>query len=356
MNVHIGYKLHRTPDIDHEIQHWTEKIRKRLQVFRPELIHLKGLIEQSTPREGFTVSLNLRLPSGQMAARESAITALAAIKAAFDDLIAQIVRHKQLLRGPHRWQQRRMRETKPVAEEASTLPQPVSAPAAASSDDVRSFVNTNFTRLGRFVEREIFMREASGDLEPGAFTADEIVDEAAARALDEQAPKPDLLSLESWLYRLALQSIDDLSARLLQNASEVDLEAPRRRRTELASDEPHFQFHQPDETMTTESSIADQRVPTPEEVAYADEMITLVQFALEGAAREDREAFILHALEGFSTDEIAAITDHKPEQVQKSISRAREKLRHAFPLENPFKRKLINIAEHSKPKRFPLSS
>lgn len=344
MNVHIGYKLHRTPDIDREIQHWTEKIQKRLQVFRPELVHLKGLVEQNTPREGFTVSLNLRLPSGQMAAQESATTALAAIKAAFDDLISQVVRHKQLLRSSHRWQRRGARESKPVAEPTSASPQNSSAPPA-SSDDVRSFVNANFTRLGRFVEREIFMRETSGDLDPGAIAADEIVDEAAARALDEQAPKPDLLRLEPWLYRLALQSIDDLAARLAQHDSEVDLAAPQRRRSELASDESHLQFHQPDETHTTESSIADRRAPTPEDVAYTDEMITLVQFALEGAARGDREAFILHALEGFSTEEIAAITDHKPEQVQKAITRAREKLRHAFPVENPFRRKLLQHSQ-----------
>ena len=339
MNVHFGYKLHRTPDIDHEIQHWTEKIQKRLQVYRPELIHLKGLLEQNTPREGFTVSLNLRLPSGQMAAQESATTALAAIKAAFDDLLGQLVRHKQLLRSSHRWQRRGARGPKPAAEATPAMPENFSAPVA-SSDDVRSFVNANFTRLGRFVGREILMRETSGDLEPGALTADEIVDEAAARALDEQATKPDRLRLEPWLYRLALQSIDDLAARLAEHDSEVNLAAPRRRRSELASDESHLQFHQPDETQTTESSIADRNMPTPEEAAYTDEMITLVQFALEGAARGDREAFILHALEGFSTDEIAAITDHNPEQVQKAIGRAREMLRAAFPVENPFRRDL----------------
>ena len=72
MNIHISYKVHRTPDIDQEINYWTEKVQKRLQVFRPELVHLKGSIEQNSPREGTTVALNLRLPSGQMAAQESA--------------------------------------------------------------------------------------------------------------------------------------------------------------------------------------------------------------------------------------------------------------------------------------------
>ena len=77
MNVHFSYKLPRTPDIDREIQHGTEKVRKRLQVFRPELVHLKGSIEQNSSREGIVVSLNLRLPSGQMAAQETASSAAA---------------------------------------------------------------------------------------------------------------------------------------------------------------------------------------------------------------------------------------------------------------------------------------
>ena len=47
MNVHISYKLRKTPDIEKEINHLIEKLRKRLQVFRPELVHLKGVVEQS---------------------------------------------------------------------------------------------------------------------------------------------------------------------------------------------------------------------------------------------------------------------------------------------------------------------
>ncbi len=67
MNVHISYRLHKTPAVEKEIQHQIEKLRKRLQVFRPELIHIKGSVEEISAREGISVSLNLRLPSGQMA-------------------------------------------------------------------------------------------------------------------------------------------------------------------------------------------------------------------------------------------------------------------------------------------------
>jgi ribosome-associated translation inhibitor RaiA len=103
MNVHISYRVHKTPDIEKDINHQIEKLRRRLQVFRPELVHLKGIVEQSTPREGFLVSLNLRLPSGQMAVQESASTAQSALKAAFEDLLQQITRHKELLRSSHKW-------------------------------------------------------------------------------------------------------------------------------------------------------------------------------------------------------------------------------------------------------------
>ena len=340
MNVHISYKLQRTPDIDKEMQHWTAKVQKRLQVFRPELIHLKGLVEQNSAREGTTVSLNLRLPSGQMAVQESAPNATSALKAAFDDLLGQIGRHKDLLRNSHRWKRRRAVERGrapevPFEETIASVP-----PSTASGEEIRSYVNANLRRLTLFVERELHMRENSGQLEPDSISVEEVVDEAVARALDERIEKPDLMGLEAWFYRLAIQGMDDVNSQLPASA-DVNLQGMRRRRSERASDEPRMQFHQPDEAMTTESGIADTGMATPEEIAYTDEMFTLVQFALEGASPQDRETFILHALEGFSVDEIAAITGRRPEEVQQAIGRAREKLRRAFPVDHSVKKKLL---------------
>jgi len=341
MNVHISYKISKTPDIDKEIHHWTAKVEKRLQVFRPELIHLKGLVEQNTPREGATVALNLRLPSGQMATQESAQSPTAAVKAAFDDLLSQISRHKELLRNSHRWRRRRVpasRATQEVPFEETLAAVP---PATATAEEIRSFINASLRRLTLFVERELVLREDSGQFASDRFTPEEIVDEAVARALDEKIEKPDRLGIEPWLYRLAMQAMEDLASRLAGNGSEVNLQALPQRRNEPASDELRFQFHQPDEAMTAESSVADARIANPEEIAYSDEMITLVQFALRGANAEDREVFILHALEGFSVEEIAAITDRKPDEIHSAIGRVREKLRHAFPVNNPFKKKLL---------------
>jgi RNA polymerase sigma factor (sigma-70 family) len=331
MNVHISYRSHKTPDIEKDVHHLIEKLRKRLQTFRPELVHLKGLIEQNSQREGTTVSLNLRLPSGQMAVEHSSPTTSAAVKTAFDDLLHQISKHKDLLRSSHKWHRRRSASSRVEAQVMPELTMLSLSPPAVTSEDIRSYVNANFLRLERFVERELYFREITGQLDPNLVTIKEVVDEAVVRALGDKGERPDRLALEPWLYRLAILAINDLTSQAENSTSGVHLEVSARTQNVSASDEPRLQFHQPDETLTEEDIIADRGAATPEEIAYTDEMIDLIQFALRRTSRPDREAFILHAIEGFSVDEIASITDRNPELIRSSIGAARETLRRSMP-------------------------
>src|SRR5262245_16159003 len=98
MNVHVSYKAGKSPEVEHEFQHQIQKLRRRLQVFKPGLVHLHAFVEQEN-RHNASSSLNLRLPTGQMAAQRSGENALAAVKAAFADLLSQVTKHKELLRG-----------------------------------------------------------------------------------------------------------------------------------------------------------------------------------------------------------------------------------------------------------------
>jgi RNA polymerase sigma factor (sigma-70 family) len=258
-----------------------------------------------------------------------------------DDLLQQITKHKDLLRSSHKW--RRRRAEKPRPEPQVPFEQTIASmqPQFVSSDDIRSYVNANLSRLDRFVERELVFRENAGQISENSISKEEVIDEVIARALGDGAEKPERLALEPWLYRLAIRSINDLAAGGRDDGSSVRLEESARRPNVRASDEPELQYHQPDEALTEENVIADRRLATPEEIAYSDEMITLVQFALEGANPRDREAFILQAIEGFSVDEIAAITDRKPEEIRASIAAARGHLRRSPPIANRFKDKLL---------------
>jgi RNA polymerase sigma factor (sigma-70 family) len=345
MNVHVSYKIQKTPDIEKEISHQIEKMRKRLQVFRPELVHLKAVLEQNSTREGILVSLNLRLPSGQLSAQQKAPSATAATKAAFDDLLQQINRHKEILRSSHKWRRWRggpQESPEPGVPFEKTLAS-VAAPTV-SADDIGSYVNANLSRLTRFVDRELYFRHAEEEVPEDGISTGEVVDEAIARALSDVDP-PQKLALEPWLYRLAMQAMDEMFAHLNELGVPIHLEDSRRKQNVLASDEPALQYHQADEGWTRESAIADRRVTTPEQAAYSDEMTALVEAALRGADRTDREAFLLYGIEGFSLNEIAAITGRHPEAVRESVQRARERVRNAPAMANEFPKEFLAKAK-----------
>lgn len=341
MNVHVSYRLHKDPAVEKDVQHQIEKLQKRLQIFRPELIHLKGMVEEVSAREGTSVSLNLRLPSGQLAVQAKAQTPSAAVRAAFEDLLQQVTKHKDILRSSHKWQRSRRGDTTRLVAPMSEIPfeQTLAAvfPPTISADDIRSYVNANLSRLDRFVEREIYIREAQDRILPDSVSKEEVIAEAIASAMSDGQEKPEKLALEPWLYRQALRALDELSRNEESNGNAVHLEDSARRPNVKASDEPALQFHQPDESITGETVIPDSRIATPEQIMASDELLRLIASALRDLGSGPREAFILHAMEGFSVEEIVAITGQSADRVLTYVSAARDHLRKAPGLATQFK-------------------
>ena len=345
MNVHISYKTAKARDVEREFAHHIQKLDRRLLVFRPELVHLHGIVDQGSSLRGETsISLNLRLPSGQLASQQSGATAVLAMKAAFNELLKQLTKHKDLLRGFHRRARRKASnghaKQVPFEETFAAV-----HPAVASARDINSFINANLPKLERFIARELRYRISQGQLEPETMDPKEVLDEVVATALGEDDNKPELLTLERWMYRLALEAINHLGDNGAEQENAIPLERSERKRNVTGSDEAELQFHQPDETLLAESVIADRRQATPEEITYSDEMVGMVEAALRGARKEDREAFILYAIEGFTVDEIAATTERKDDDVRTSINNARTHLKRTLHIANPFKEKLL---QHSR--------
>ena len=116
----------------------------------------------------------------------------------------------------------------------------------------------------------------------------------------------------------------------------MPLEESARPRNVKASDEPELQFHQPDESITGATVIADGRVANPEQIMASDELMRLIASALRDVGAGPREAFILYAIEGFGIEEISAITSLPVEKVLACISAARDHLRKAPGLAHQF--------------------
>lgn len=346
MNVQISYKgLDKTPDVESTVQQHIKKLERRLQLFRPELVSLHGSVLQKSPRAGFVVALSLKLPSTDLAAEQANQQPAMAIKAAFDALIEQVTSHKELLRNHHRFPGRRRGSQRHPAGDV-----PFEQTLAAvklddvSNEDVSSYINANLPRLRRFVERELRSRENDERIARGALNPDEIIGEAIGDALSDAYERPQKMALEPWLYRLAVQALERL-ARGDSGGSDIPLERPERTRNESGSDENVLQFHQPDEDLSSRSLTVDKQIATPEELAAKDEMISLVERTLRAAGRNQREAFILYTIEGFTIDEITDITQRPPEEVRRDVHAAREHLKKALPARDPLSDRLI---EHSR--------
>jgi len=346
MIVHISYKgLQKTPDVESTVQQHLKKLERRLQLFRPELVSLHGSVLQHSPRVGFVVALNLKMPTGDLAAEQANPLPAMAIKLAFDALIAQVTSHKDVLRNHHRFpgrrhgSERRPEGTIPFEKTlASVKPQDV------TNDDVSSYINANLPRLRRFVERELRTRELEERIGRGAINVDEVIGEAIGNALSESHERPEKMRLEPWLYRLSTEAIDRL-IRGDGNGENIPLDRPENERNEAGSDENVLQFHQPDDDLSSRSIAVNHQIASPEDLAAKDEMITLIERTLRDAGRHEREAFILYTIEGFTINEIADITQRPEEEVRSSVHSAREHLDKALPARDPLSERLI---EHSR--------
>ena len=351
MNVHFTYKLDKSPSAEQYLQSQIEKLGPRLHVFNPDMVSLRGLIEEA-PKSGFTVALNLRLPTGQMAARSSAETLHAAIRIAFDDLTEQLGKHKEHLRSHYRYPRVRGEERQRI-EPQVRFEDTVAAvkPEKVSSMDVAGFVNANLQRLRGYVERELRFRRDSGQQRLQEVSIEEVIDEAIANALDEHHPRPEKIALEPWLYRLSRSAMDRLGNQLGSAAHAVRLnDAEAHPAGEGDDNEEMLQFYHPDELLTNENLIADRRGSTPEDEASREELMTMVERALRGATAQQREAFLLFTLEGFRLAEIATITERTAEQVQADVSIAREHLRRSLVAAGERRQKLVanRTANHTR--------
>jgi RNA polymerase sigma factor (sigma-70 family) len=361
MNVHVSYKAGKTPDTEREFKHQIQKLQPRLQVFKPDLVHLHATVEQDNDR-GISASLNLRLPSGQMAAQRSGENAVSAIKSAFADLISQLTKHKELLRG--HWTRKSLRRagrerltrmplpadvaparTNGKAQTPHSLPSEMPSPAVqtdgAAVADVELWLSANLRKLEEFIDQELNFQIESDKIREDQITREEVVDEVIVSALSHEGGKRELLSPESWFHRLALQAIRRLIHDNADTAT-ISLDAPAGIQNVTGSDENVLQYHQPDDSLPEESIIRDENVRTPEEIMAGDEMVAQLDLVLGGVKAGDREAFVLYTLEGFTVDEISRLAGRSAEQVRQSIHDARAHIQQKLPTQNQLRKSLLH--------------
>src|SRR5438270_3909018 len=219
---------------------------------------------------------------------------------------------------------------------------PPTAPTdGADVADVELWLSANLRKLEEFIDQELNFQIESDKIREDQITREEVVDEVIVSALSHEGGKRELLSPESWFHRLALQAIRRLIHDNADTAN-ISLDAPAGIQNVTGSDENVLQYHQPNDSLPEESIIRDESVRTPEEIMAGDEMVAQLDIMLREVHTQDREAFVLYTLEGFTVDEISRLAGRPVDQVRNSIRQARSHIQQKLPAQNQLRQSLLH--------------
>ncbi|MGH9475144.1 MAG: hypothetical protein ACRD1C_02305 [Terriglobales bacterium] len=313
----------RSPEINQVVGRLQHKLETLLMVFQPELVHLQGRLVRHTSREGVCCRLNLHLPTGQLSSESNAPTAAVAMRAASEDLVRQLHRHKQ-----------RLRETRPRFH-VRTRPArvaPVPSPAVQSSD-LAAYFGAHYAHLLAFVRRQIALREHLGELPSDWLEPSEVLNEVVVAALDA-GPAELQLNRGRWLLLLCAAAIRNLSrtygerhhGQLHRSLDQADGPAAR------SGDET-------EETLRLEDRVASANAD-PEENAAEVEAMARLAAALAPLPPVQRHDLVLYLLEGFRPQELAQFSGRSEELVRASLEQAEATLRQRSDLPPLLRRQL----------------
>ncbi len=113
LNIRHEHAEWRQP-IEKETLRQQVKLNKLLKRYSPDLVQLHGDIEKHPRKEDYVFTLHLSLPTGALHANGEGTDVLACVKAAFNELCAQVKKHQALLRKDYEWKRKRPRTRVPA--------------------------------------------------------------------------------------------------------------------------------------------------------------------------------------------------------------------------------------------------
>ncbi len=313
MNVKLQSRHFRvTQNLNQLIDRQSGKVRKLLPSFADEDLDLHINVEKLSTGKQFHTVLVLNVP--QKAVRVEAIepSPSVSILRAFGELKRRVKRFKSQLNRHRYWH----REVEPAP---GSLKPTVPSKSAPDSGEI----SLTLERIESFLRREIYHQAIQQGIPPGVLQPQALVDEVYLRVRSElESPKG--LPLDQWLFQVARSTLQDRITGLRANSDNPHVEESSNE-VEKWDDE-SLHFYQPDEVLRLEDVLTDEHSSTPEEYLAREETEVSIHKSIAGLPDSLREAFVLFALEGFNSDEVAKITGKTPAEVLTAVNEARERL------------------------------
>ncbi len=316
-------------DLDHQqleraVGRRVQRIARLVKRFPEDatFLHVVGE-ELGGSHRHFRISLSLSLPSRTLACHDEGKHLEEVVREAFDELERLVQREKERLRA-ERDQERaaaRARERLLARLEAA-------GERAALPVERFDLISAHLPELERYVHREVRLLEAAGEVAWRELDPRDVVDQVVARALERFPERPKALDLGSWLQTLAARTLRgelDRLRLLHRRAVRIEEDIPETPPEEAVSDlgDEILDYYQPDEDLRMEDVLPALGIATPEEAERTVEMQKALFAALAALPASWREAFLLRSLEEVPAEDVAAVLERDPEEVEREAELAR---------------------------------
>ena len=293
------------------IDRHADKVEKILPTFTAQDLDLHVNLERLPRGKQYHTVLVMTMPQRTLRVERMENNPATSVLRAFDELLRKVKKFKSQLNRESFWKK-----------------EPVSANTESPSHQTRileNAINQNLERIENYIRRELFHRTFTENIPVGLLQARALVDEVFLEVNSRVMDRPEDLPLEQWMFQIARKQLNTRMQDLLESRKEIHVE--ERANTPSQWDDEEQTFYHPDEVLSLEDLIRDEHAVSPEQLLAQEEAKDELHKAIASLPDTVREAFVLFALEGLNSDEVAMIVGKSPTEVVQNVEQARMELR-----------------------------
>jgi len=287
------------------------KVEKILPTFTSRDLDLHISLERLPRGKQFHAVLVMTMPQKQIRVERMENNPTTSVLRAFDELLRRIKRFKSQLNRESLWKK------EPVSESTESR--------TYKTRILENAINQNLDKIENYIRRDLLHRALIEDVPIGLLQARALVDEVFLEVNSRVMDRPEALPLDQWMFQIARRELNSRFLELRVAREEVHVE--ERADTPSRWDDEELTFYQPDEVLRIEDLIRDEHSVDPEQLLAQEEAKDELQKAIASLPNEVREPFVLFALEGLHSDDVAMIMGKSPREIVQNVEKARMELR-----------------------------
>ena len=312
MNLKIQHRhLRVTEALKRLIDRHANKVEKILPTFTSRDLDLHISLERLPRGKQYHAVLVMTMPQRTLRVEWMENNPATSVLRAFDELLRKIKKFKSQLNRENFWK----KEPFPSSAESTTYKTRV----------LENAINQNLDKTENYIRRELLHRALTEDIPTGLLQARALVDEVFLEVNSRVMDRPEELPLDQWMLRIARR---ELNSRFLEfRSAREEMHVEERAGTPSQWDDEELTFYQPDEVLSLEDLIRDEHSVNPEQLLAQEEAKDELQKAVASLPNVVRESFVLFALEGLNSDEVAMIMGKSSTEIVQNVEKARMELR-----------------------------